>query len=66
MFPSRRITHTKTGSPIPLEPRAKTYILSLLLAMGADPDDGLAKQMLPIYVKEASEYSIAVESAPKK
>src|SRR6266481_552930 len=42
------------------------YILSLLLTMGADPDDGLAKRMLPIYTKEASEYSIAVESAPKK
>jgi hypothetical protein len=42
-------------------------ILSLLLVLaGADPDDGLAKKMLPIYVKEASEYSIAVETAPKK
>jgi hypothetical protein len=38
-----------------------------LLLLGADPaDEGLAKQMLPIYVKEASEYSITVESAPKK
>src|SRR5438128_1676631 len=37
-----------------------------LLAIAADPDDGLAKQMLPVYVKEASEYSMAVESAPKK
>jgi hypothetical protein len=27
---------------------------------------GLAKKMLPIYVKEISEYSMAVESAPKK
>lgn len=42
-------------------------ILSFLLLLpGADPDDSLAKKMLPIYVKEASEYSIAVESAPKK
>jgi hypothetical protein len=35
-----------------------------LLAVAADPDDGLAQKMLPIYVKEASEYSIAVESEP--
>ena len=38
---------------------------SLLLA-AADPDDGLAKKMLPVYVKEAETYSIAVESVPKK
>jgi hypothetical protein len=37
-----------------------------LLMIAADPDDGLAKTMLPIYVKEASEYSIAIETAPKK
>jgi hypothetical protein len=36
-----------------------------LLVVAADPDDGLAKQMLPIYVKEASEYAIAVETSPK-
>ncbi len=42
-------------------------ILSLILVLAAaDPDDGLAKKMLPIYVKEASEYSLAVENAPKK
>jgi hypothetical protein len=40
------------------------YILSLSLLLAAD--DGLAKKMLPIYVKEAAEYSIAVESAPGK
>jgi hypothetical protein len=38
----------------------------LLLVVAADPDDGLAKTMLPLYVKEVSEYSLAVESAPKK
>jgi hypothetical protein len=37
-----------------------------LLAVAADPDDGLAKQMLPVYVREASEYTMAVESAPKQ
>ena len=41
-----------------------------MLAAGAgsadDKSDDLAKKMLPIYVKEASDYSIAVESAPKK
>ncbi len=40
--------------------------LALLLAVAADPDDGLAKQMLPIYLKDAAEYTMAVESAPKK
>src|SRR5262245_64424298 len=37
-----------------------------LLVVAADPDDGLVKQMLPIYVKEATEYTMAVESSPKK
>ena len=42
-------------------------ILGLTLLIAApDPDDGLAKKMLPIYVKEAEAYSLAVESAPKK
>src|SRR5438105_3066933 len=42
-------------------------ILSLLLLLpAAGPDDGLAKKMLPIYVKEAETYSLAVESDPKK
>jgi hypothetical protein len=36
-----------------------------LLMIAADPDDGLAQKMLPIYVKEVSEYSIAVETASK-
>src|SRR5262245_46920931 len=40
-------------------------VLALLLP-AADPDDGLAKKMLPIYVKDAETYSIAVESDPKK
>jgi hypothetical protein len=39
--------------------------LVLVLAV-ADPDDDLAKKMLPFYVKEISEYSLTVESAPKK
>ncbi len=42
-----------------------TLSLILLLA-AADPDDGLAKKMLPIYVKEVEAYSLAVASAPKK
>jgi hypothetical protein len=42
-------------------------IFSLILVLAADePGDGLAKKMLPIYRKEIAEYSIAVESAPKK
>jgi hypothetical protein len=40
-------------------------ILSLLLVLAAaDPGDGLSRKMLPIYVKEAQGYSLAVESAP--
>jgi hypothetical protein len=42
-------------------------ILSLLLVLAADDGlEALAKKMLPIYIKEAAEYSIAVESAPNK
>jgi hypothetical protein len=41
--------------------------LGLTLPLSAaDGDDGLAKKMLPIYVKEAEGYSLAVASAPKK
>jgi hypothetical protein len=41
--------------------------LGLIWLLAADePVESLAKKMLPIYVKEASEYSLAVESAPKK
>ncbi len=41
--------------------------LSLLLLLAADePVESLAKQMLPIYVKEISAYSLAVESDPKQ
>jgi hypothetical protein len=41
-------------------------ILTVILLLAADePVEALAKTMLPIYVKEASEYSIAVERAPK-
>jgi hypothetical protein len=32
----------------------------------AEPSENLAKQMLPVYLKEIAEYSMAVESAPKK
>src|SRR5579871_6705158 len=38
----------------------------ILLLAAADPDDGVAKKMRSIYIKDASEYSLAVESAPKK
>jgi hypothetical protein len=42
-------------------------IVSLILMLAAaDPDDNLAKKMLPIYVKEVETYSIAVESAPRQ
>jgi hypothetical protein len=38
----------------------------LLMVAAAEPGDGLAKQMLPIYVKEAETYSLAVESAEQQ
>jgi hypothetical protein len=42
-------------------------ILSLMLLFAADgPDDNLAKKMLPLYVREAAAYSIAVASAPDR
>jgi hypothetical protein len=42
-------------------------LLALTLPLlAAEPDDGLAKKMLPIYVKDAEAYSMAVESDPKK
>jgi hypothetical protein len=42
-------------------------ILSLFLVLTADaPGDGLAKKMLPIYVKELETYTLAVESAPDR
>jgi hypothetical protein len=42
-------------------------ILSVILILAADePGDGLAKKMLPIYVKEVQGYSLAVESAPER
>lgn len=41
--------------------------LGLILLLNADePTDGLAKKMLPIYRKEIAEYSLTVESDPKK
>ena len=42
-------------------------LLSVLFLIGADDKtDDLAKKMLPIYVKDAAEYKIAVESEPMK
>jgi hypothetical protein len=42
-------------------------LFSLILVLAAaDSDEGLAKKMLPLYRQEISQYSLAVESAPKK
>jgi hypothetical protein len=42
-------------------------ILGLLLLLpAAEPDEGLSRKMLPIYVKEVETYSLTVESAPKQ
>src|SRR5438552_779825 len=43
-----------------------SFLSVLLLLPAAGPDDGLAKKMLPIYVKEVESYSLAVESAPRQ
>jgi len=41
--------------------------LSLILVLAADEStDNLSKKMLPIYVKDAQTYSLAIESAPKQ
>lgn len=37
----------------------------LALTAAAEPDDAVARKMLPVYLREASEYTLAVESAPK-
>jgi hypothetical protein len=42
-----------------------TWTLLLVLA-AADPDDSLAKKMLPIYVKEVEMYTLALASAPEQ
>jgi hypothetical protein len=42
-----------------------TLSLFLLLA-AAEPAEGIARQMLPIYVKEVEGYSLAVEPAPRQ
>jgi hypothetical protein len=42
------------------------FALMLLMTASAEPDVGLAKKMLPIYTREVEDYSLAVESAPKK
>jgi hypothetical protein len=42
-------------------------LLGLMLVVAADePVESLAKKMFPVYVNEAVEYSIAVESEPRK
>lgn len=43
-----------------------TFLGLLLLLAADDRNDSLAKKMLPVYRKEIAEYSLAVESAPKK
>src|SRR5262249_19196284 len=42
-------------------------LLSLILILTLDePVESLAKQMLPVYVREVSEYTMTVESQPRK
>jgi hypothetical protein len=42
------------------------FVALIWLLAADDPAEGLAKKMLPIYVKEAAEYSLAVESDSEK
>lgn|SRR5262245_13388215 len=42
------------------------FLTLLPLLVAADADEGLGKKMLPIYVKEVEQYSLAVESAPNR
>jgi hypothetical protein len=42
-------------------------LLNLILVFAAaDPVDGLAKKMLPIYVQEVEEYSLSIDSSPRR
>src|SRR5690349_16278679 len=43
-----------------------SFLSLLFLLAAADADDGLAKKMLPVYLKEIAEYSMTVESAPRQ
>jgi hypothetical protein len=43
------------------------FLLFLILLLGADDQTGeLARKMRPVFEKDAAEYALAVESAPKK
>jgi hypothetical protein len=42
------------------------FVALIWLLAADEPAESLAKKMLPIYAKEAAEYSMAVESAPTK
>ena len=41
-------------------------LAAMLVLVAADPVEALGKAMLPIYAREAAEYAMAVESAPKQ
>ena len=41
-----------------------SFLALLLIAAAPDPADPLARKMLPIYLREAKDYTIAVASAP--
>jgi hypothetical protein len=43
-----------------------SFLALLLMTTAADPADALAKKMLPIYLGDARDYTIAVASVPKK
>jgi hypothetical protein len=43
-----------------------SFLALFLMAAADDPADTLAKKMLPVYLGEAREYTIAAASAPKK
>jgi hypothetical protein len=49
-----------TGGP------TMSFLALLLVTAAADPADAIAKKMLPIYLQEAKDYSIAVASVPKE
>src|SRR5207248_2046382 len=55
-----------TSDPGPSRGPAMFVLTLLLVQPPAEPPDVLARKMLPVYVREAGEYTIAVASAPDK
>src|SRR5262245_9309261 len=66
-FPRGRRTYGRDTEPGCRSGGPIVFLLGLMLVVAADePVESLAKKMLPVYLNEAAEYALAVESAPKQ